>query len=541
MGQLQTRNVLVNFNDVPDGQVRAQAIVRSCESDIIKLNALFRVRYDADSLNTAGLRVSVISPPSGGASNTGWHGILVPSSMEIKGDYMPGTPSLQTATIRDEFTCFLFVAELTEIYMDIVPGRWNRGFSDGEALSILLATELHPLGYYGSASGPRVNQWLQSDRQDFVSNTDLTDKNELSYGCGLLFLNYLRHQMGFDLADIIAARPTQFLMFGLADRYATLTGKPAAQAFPEFMTFLDHFLPRTSAALGWVGRDDIFPLRGPGQRAVHMSTESLQLGSNRIEPAQHVSMQAGPLCGAKPYGFWPTEVSTQVTASALGSGFAAASFRWSINGVELGPNSSPLLEITADVVVPKPDRTTDTNVAATVRVSYALTASWNRGTLVINNIDHAGTYQLKIGVVAHETLVSDGDASVAQTAELPSFHFEYDHIFSDDQRLCNADLVQVSAELLKLTQQVQLVLDAPDPQPNLRVGAILDAARRVNAAIDGAAANMGAAGPVFLRELSRGARISQEVSSAQGRLVHAKQENVFPTTLYTPVRGGGNP
>lgn len=540
MGQLQTRNVCINLNDVPDGQIRAQAIAQSCESDITRLNTLFRIPYDVGGLNAAGLRVYVISPPSSGASNTGWHGILAPSSMDIKGDFMPANPGQQTATTRDELARFLFVAELSEIYMDIAPGSWNRGWSDGEALSIILATELHPIGYYGGGSAPRVNTWLQSDRQDFVSNTELTDKNELSYGCGILFINYLRHQLGYDLADIIAVRPTKFPIFTLADRFAALSGKPASQAYPEFMTFLDGFLPRDRAALAWVGRDDIFPLRDTADRSVYMSTATLQLGSNRLEPAKHVSIQPGPLCGIKPYSFWTIEESNQVTVNASCSGFATASFRWSINGVELGPNSSPLLELTADVVVPKPDRTTDTKTAAMVRVTYSIASSWNRSTLTIKNINHDGTYHLDIRVTARETLVNDGDVSVTQSAELPTIHFEYDRIFSDDQRRCNGDLEQISAELLKLTEHMQLILNAPDPQPDLRIGSILDAAKRVNATIEAAAEKMGVTGQVFLQELSRSSRISQEVAAARTRLLHAQQEKaISPLVERNAAKGTG--
>jgi hypothetical protein len=541
MGQLQTRNTTIFFNDVEDGQFRAQALAATCESDLTQLASLFRIPFDIDGLNSSGVRVYIISPPTGGASNIGWGGPLGRTDMDINGDFAPAKRDMQTPIVRAELVRMLYVAELAEIMMDIAPGAWNRGWSDGEALSVVLATELRPMGYYGGiADAPRVNPWLQSERPDWISNTEQTDKNSLSYGCGILFINYLRHQLGFDLATIIGTRPQVGLgspaFYTLADRYAALTGNPATQAYPEFMSFLDRHLPRDQAAISWVGRDDIFPLQDSNRRSVFVSTDTMQLSSLRIEPAGHVSLKPGLLCGERDYTFWRVEEVSQVTASASCSGFASASFRWSINGIQLGPASSLQLELQADVSIPEPDRTIGHQPGAAVRVTYSIDGAWNRSSLRIQNIDHDSIYHLDIGVTATERLMHDGEVTTVHSAELSTLHFEYGANFAADQRLCNGDLEQVSADLAKLSDQMQLFRVAPDPQPDQRLAAVLAAAGAVNTRIAAAAEKMGSTGRVFLQELGRGSRMAEEVAVSRNRILRV--ETPQPDSPAKSVRKG---
>jgi hypothetical protein len=528
MGQLHTRNCTIFFIDVEDGQFRANALAQTCESDVQSLASLFRIPFDIDGLNQSGVRVYIISPPGGGASNPGYGGIFLPSDMDLNGDYAPAKPNLQTPIVRGEFVRFLFVAELSEIMMDITSSGWNRGWSEGEALSVILATELRPMGYYGAAGGaPRVNQWLQSSRPDWISRTELTDQNPLSHGCGVLFINYLRHQLGHDLASIMATQPPFDWGVGgrtLAGRYAALTGNPAAQAYPEFMAFLEGHLPAATAAQQQVGRDDIFPLQAPQNRKIFMSTSTQQISSLRSEPPGHVTLKPGLLCGEREYQYWRVDEVSQITVSASCSGFASANYEWSINGTKLAPTSGSQLtvQVQSDVSVPQPDRTVTDQPAATVQLDYLIQPSWNRSTLLIRNDGNDGIEHLKLHVSATEKFVNDASVSVDADADLPTLHYEYARNFYDDQRLCNGDLVQMSADLAKLSHEMQLFLVAPDPQPDSRIAAVLSAARLVNARIDTAALNLGPTGQVFLQELFRGSRIAEETAAARNRALEAQ-------------------
>lgn len=536
MGQLNTRNCTIHFIDNEDGTFRAEAIAQTCESDIQRLATLFRIPFDVDGLNRGGVRVYIISPPGGGASNTGWGGIYGPSDIDINGDYAPAKVDAQTPIVRAEFARLLFVAELAEIMMDVTASRWNSSASDGEGLSVALATELRPMGYYGASSGaPRVNAWLQSGRPDWISRTELTDQNVVSYGCAVLFINYLRHQLGFDLASIIATRPPfdedDLLLGTLAARYAELTGNPAAQAYPEFIALLEEHLPAASAAQQSVGRDDIFPLQPPENRSVFVSTQAAQISSVRIEPFSRVTLKPGILCGEREYEFWRVDEVGQITASASCSGFASAKYEWSINGNKLAPttNSQITLQFAADVSVPQPDRTVIQQAAATVKIDYLIQSSWNRSTLLIRNDGNDGIEHLNLHVTASEAFYNDASVSGDDTAELSTLHYEYAQNFYDDQRVCNGDLVQMSADLAKLSHEMELFRVAPDPQPDARVAAVLDAASAVNARIAAAVENMGATGEVFRQEVARGQRITAEVSAARGAVLEAQ-----PSLAQTP-------
>jgi hypothetical protein len=100
---------------------------------------------------------------------------------------------------------FLNCAEVDEVLMAAQAKGWNCGASAGEGLSRVLATELHPasLGVFASAS-----HWLNSARPDWVTQTEGTDRDHVATGCATLFINYLRHQLHFSLAQIVQAGGT---------------------------------------------------------------------------------------------------------------------------------------------------------------------------------------------------------------------------------------------------------------------------------------------------------------------------------------------
>jgi len=94
----------------------------------------------------------------------------------------------------------LNVAEADEVMMAAQNKGWSCGVSAGEGLSRVLAAERYPaaLGRFATAA-----QWLDSNRSDWVTNTEQTDRNKVSIGCATLFLNYLHNQLGFSLDAIV--------------------------------------------------------------------------------------------------------------------------------------------------------------------------------------------------------------------------------------------------------------------------------------------------------------------------------------------------
>jgi hypothetical protein len=146
----------------------------------------------------------------------------------------------------------LQVAESVEVF-SAANGHWNCGASTGEGLSRVFATELYPSALNGFASAAT---WLDGGRPDFINNTDPTDRNYISIGCAALYLNYLRYQLHFTWAQIVAAgaSPT------LAATYTKLTGQ--ADGRTPFMDLLQRHIPAGHPS-GLVGSDNPFPMLDP--------------------------------------------------------------------------------------------------------------------------------------------------------------------------------------------------------------------------------------------------------------------------------------
>jgi hypothetical protein len=111
----------------------------------------------------------------------------------------------------------LVVAEVVEVFAVVQNAGWWPGASNGEALSRVLATELYParLGMYATAQA-----WLaDKNRHDWLTKSEQTDVDSVATGCGTVFLNFLRYQLGFTWEQIVRyGAPT------LAQTYQNLPG-----------------------------------------------------------------------------------------------------------------------------------------------------------------------------------------------------------------------------------------------------------------------------------------------------------------------------
>ena len=133
----------------------------------------------------------------------------------------------------------VFMAEWSEILMSLTD-NWHAGDSSGEGLSQYCSIIRFPAGHY-SYYGSWVNNWLKTSRPDWVTNTEPTDKNSVSFGCALAFIFYLNTQLGFTINQIIAAGKAT-----LAQTYAALT-RDQSDPFPQFKNQLDIIYPGTAA------------------------------------------------------------------------------------------------------------------------------------------------------------------------------------------------------------------------------------------------------------------------------------------------------
>jgi hypothetical protein len=197
------------------GAALAQAILQNCERDYSTLQQIF-----------GGLtpqRLPFIVQITSGATGAS-HSSCMGTDMAVGG---------KSGSAVD-FIRSLLVAEADEVFMANFGHGWDCGASNGEGLSRVLANDLYqgvePAGFISS------NSWLNSSREDFVNNTLPDDTDYPSIGCSVLFLNWLRFQLKYSWASIVAAGAGT-----LAGTYNNLTGK--STAWKDFNAMVNAHFP----------------------------------------------------------------------------------------------------------------------------------------------------------------------------------------------------------------------------------------------------------------------------------------------------------
>ena len=120
----------------------------------------------------------------------------------------------------------LFEAELSECSM----GGNLCGVSTGEALSRWCASVIGNDALSDFATAPT---WFQDGMPDYVNQTDPTDQNADSTGCGMAFISWLLSQ-GITLESIAQGMVSLGDVGTLAQLYASLTGDVQSNALPAF-------------------------------------------------------------------------------------------------------------------------------------------------------------------------------------------------------------------------------------------------------------------------------------------------------------------
>jgi hypothetical protein len=108
------------------------------------------------------------------------------------------------------------------------------GVSTGEALSRWCA-ETTTSGSNPLAAFATAPHWAADGMKDWVTVTDQTDRNPDSIGCGMAFISWLI-SMGHGLSTVAPQMVALGESGTLAKLYAGLSGKPAAEAWPNFQT-----------------------------------------------------------------------------------------------------------------------------------------------------------------------------------------------------------------------------------------------------------------------------------------------------------------
>jgi hypothetical protein len=193
------------------GQTLADGVLASCESEYNTLVAYFGV-----------------TPPS--------FNVIIAAGIGGAYHYGCGATDLycDASGTNVDHTRMLNVAEEVEVFSAVQNKGWNCGASNGEGLSRVLATLLYPAQLDGFNSAAT---WLDTPgRPDFVNVNDPTDRSYVSTGCSVLFLNWLRYQLGYRWESIVQAGGST-----LAQTYQRLTGQ--ADGLTPFKALLQAHFP----------------------------------------------------------------------------------------------------------------------------------------------------------------------------------------------------------------------------------------------------------------------------------------------------------
>jgi hypothetical protein len=205
--------VYVDPNLGPQGTQNARDLLSDADRVVSANDALF---------GTAGMHVDVLVFALGNATDgTG-------GADHMGCDYQTGAAIEVCASFGNSArVSALFEAELSECSM----GGNLCGLSTGEALSRWCAAEVSNNALADFASAPA---WAQAGMPDYVNQTDPTDGNPVSTGCGMAFLSWLISQ-SHPLNMIAPAMVALGDSGTLAQLYASLTGDAAGNAWPAFI------------------------------------------------------------------------------------------------------------------------------------------------------------------------------------------------------------------------------------------------------------------------------------------------------------------
>jgi hypothetical protein len=227
---------------------------------------------DTDIFGAAGGPVSVIIFALGGATDgTGGadHGGC---------DYTTGAAIEVCASFGNSSRVSgLFEAELSECSM----GGNLCGVSTGEALSRWCAAVISNNALADFATAP---QWWQDGMPDYVNQTDPTDQNADSTGCGMAFLSWLMSQ-GYGLDRIAQTMVSLGDAGTLAQLYAILSSDVASNALPAFLAAVEN-LP------DGVTNDDPFGGASQPTQLPHLAPWTVEL-SGKIFSAILAGVAAG--------------------------------------------------------------------------------------------------------------------------------------------------------------------------------------------------------------------------------------------------------
>jgi hypothetical protein len=457
---LQSTNFTINFDPValPKSPTRASALFSVIESEFTDLCDWFGVTSGFGTGNRVNVNF-VGSLSSGGANNFGYKGDGTTTINLISRETDPSDTNAASIVRMS------FVAEFVEVLMSyrntLGPETWNAGYSHGEGLSLMCAQLRFKGGYYASYPGGWVNSWVQLvDRntagRDWISNVKKTDGDAESYGCSLLFLFYLKSQLGYSMQDIVQKAGNTLEL-----TYKNLTGKTGAMA--AFSAFIDpYFPPGNTPALA---SDNPFPLLGAGQREVDIEPSTAAYGGVYTVRSGADDVSPGLLCPKKHYRFDILRTPQVLTCVATGKGFAQPVYRWRVNGVDV-PNSgaiNPMSTVTIDTPEVAGLVTTKT---VPVTISCTVTPATFSSTLVMTFGGAVEHIDLVIEAFAHEKYASVEETSDIDWMTVDNEKIQWEPQYYIDRDACAKRWRDLVHRYVRYDPFFDILHTLPDPAPD---------------------------------------------------------------------------
>jgi hypothetical protein len=169
-----------------------------------------------------------------------------------------------------DFCRMMLNSEADELFMDEF-GFWERGNSTGEGLSRALAETISPNSIMKFQGQSPAAVWLNASRPNWINLSEGTDQNYESIGCAVLFLNFLRFQLGRRWEEIIKSAQSfpgvfplslslDFVFHWLTQPSAPWLG-PNGLAWLQFINFINANFP--PGKLVSLPNNNPFPILAP--------------------------------------------------------------------------------------------------------------------------------------------------------------------------------------------------------------------------------------------------------------------------------------
>jgi hypothetical protein len=453
----KTRHFYLEYDDsLSAAKGLASAVMATCEQDLSRLTSVLpsHLGLGTDPYVAHPIQVQLVDLPKnrGGGNNSksGSNGLIHIGVLGANG-----------VPVSDNHARFVFVAEMAEQLMGAY--GWDMADSQGEALSRVMATDLYPDAAYSSAGAPWSNPWLASSRQDWVKTAEPTDIGAQSFGCGILFINYVRHQLKKPFSDFCLAGGTTML-----DRYRNLTGNTDDPLKAMTDLLVEHF----GKGIINLSTDDPFPLLDGSQRSVSLAFESAAPYEIR-EAGAKVHIKPFVNCPAADYSYDIVTRRLAETVSAIPTGFGRPEFTWKVAGHTLPADVGDIV-VDASLTVPVPaDPDSPQRSTQKLKLHYFVENDFSRDRLASNlilwNLDLAGTYQVDVAVEVRETFDDTHFATTGvATQTFITRLVDYEKAYWDDRQRCGAFLRKtVESHRLGKVLDLAAILkkNIPDPYP----------------------------------------------------------------------------